>query len=321
MIRFFVEYKLSWLISAPLLVLIFNLLNLFTGAYLIPETLNLGLVGNSNIAPTYSVIFSALLVLLNGFNITRIFNENNFFDKNIYSSGFLYIVLMSFFHSFYHLNDLLIVQTLLIAVVREILLIQQQEGDQKHVFNGAFLIGVSFCIHPPSAVYFISFLVAVWSLKSFQAKDFILILTGVFLPLIYLGSYYFLNDKEILLNLFESPTSWKIVVFDMLFTLINISFLFLIALVSYRSSSVKSTLRLRKMMLPLILFFVFGLAFGIYDFIFFFQTERLLLMLTTLPFFISYAFVNRSYSLFAGILFIMGLGYSFIKFFTVLPHS
>jgi hypothetical protein len=107
----------------------------------------------------------------------------------------------------------------------------------------------------------------------------------------------------------------------MLFTLINISFLFLIALVSYRSSTVKSTLRLRKMMLPLILFFVFGLAFGIYDFIFFFQTERLLLMLTTLPFFISYAFVNRSYSLFAGILFIMGLGYSFIKFFTVLPHS
>jgi hypothetical protein len=75
------------------------------------------------------------------------------------------------------------------------------------------------------------------------------------------------------------------------------------------------------MMLPLVLFFAVGLLLGFYDFIFFFQTERLLLILVTLPFFINYAFINRTYSLFAGILFIMALGYSFIKFFTVLPHS
>jgi hypothetical protein len=93
------------------------------------------------------------------------------------------------------------------------------------------------------------------------------------------------------------------------------------ALVSFRSSAVKSTLRLRKMMLPLILFFAVGLALGLYDFVLFFQMDRFLLVLVTLPFFINYAFVNRTYSLFAGILFIMALGYSFIKFFTVLPHS
>jgi hypothetical protein len=207
------------------------------------------------------------------------------------------------------------------VVIREVLLIQHQEGDQKHVFNGAFLLGVSMCIHPPSSLYILTFLVAIWSLKSFQAKDFLLILIGAFLPFMYVGSYYFLNDKIILIDLFNSPTNWKIVVFDMLFTFINISFLFLIALVSYRSSAVKSTLRLRKMMLPLVLFFAVGLLLGIYDFIFFFQTERLLLILVTLPFFINYAFINRTYSLFAGILFIMALGYSFIKFFTVLPHS
>lgn len=321
MIRFFVEYRLSWLVSAPLLVLIFNVLNFSTGAYLVPGNFNLGLLGTITIAPVYSVIFSALLILLNGFNLTRIFNENDFFDKNIYSSGFLYIVLMSFFHSFYHLNVLLLVQTLLIVVVREILQIQQQDGDQKHVFNGAFLLGVSVCIHPPSAIYLLGFLVAIWSLKSFQFKDFLLILTGVFLPIMYMGSYYFLQEKKIVIDLLTSPTNWKIVVFDMLFTLINCSFLFLIALVSYRSSAIKSTLRLRKMMLPLILFFVFGLILGVYDFIFYFQTERLCLILTTLPFLINYAFINRTYSLFAGILFIMGLGYSFIKFFTVLPHS
>ena len=51
---------------------------------------------------------------------------------------------------------------------------------------------------------------------------------------------------------------------------------------------------------------ILGLAdFNNYDFIFFFQTERLLLILVTLPFFINYAFINRTYSLFAGILFII----------------
>jgi hypothetical protein len=321
MIRFFVEYRLSWLVSAPVLILIFNLLNFYTGAYLVSSNVDLGLLGVIDIAPIYSVLFSSFLIFLNGYTVTRIFNENDFFDKNIYSTGFLYIVLMSFFHSFYHFNTLLIIQTLLIVVIREVLLIQHQEGDQKHVFNGAFLLGVSMCIHPPSSLYILTFLVAIWSLKSFQAKNFLLILIGAFLPFMYVGSYYFLNDKIILIDLFNSPTNWKIVVFDMLFTFINISFLFLIALVSYRSSAVKSTLRLRKMMLPLVLFFAVGLLLGFYDFIFFFQTERLLLILVTLPFFINYAFINRTYSLFAGILFIMALGYSFIKFFTVLPHS
>ena len=321
MIRFFVEYRLTWLVSAPLLVLIFNLLNYFTGAYSIPSVLDLGLLGIIDVAPSYSIIVSSLLLLLNGFTITRIFNENDFFDKNIYSSGFIYLVLMSFYHSFYHLNTLLILQTLLITVVREILLIQQQEGDQKHVFNGAFLLGLSACIHPPSFLYLLAFLVSIWSLKSFLSKDFLLILVGAFIPFMYVGSYYFLNDKVILIDLFGSPTKWKIVVFDMLFTLINCSFLFLMALVSFRSSAVKSTLRLRKMMLPLILFFAVGLALGLYDFVLFFQMDRFLLVLVTLPFFINYAFVNRTYSLFAGILFIMALGYSFIKFFTVLPHS
>jgi hypothetical protein len=321
MIRFFVEYRLTWLISAPLLVLIFNLLNLVTGAYSISPSIDFGLLGTIDIAPGYSVLFSSFLILLNGFNITRIFNENDFFDKNIYSSGFLYLVLMSFYHSFYHLNTLLIVQSLLIIVVREVLLIQQQDGDQKHVFNGAFLLGLSACIHPPSLLYLFVFLVSIWSLKSFLMKDFLLILVGSFLPFMYVGSYYFLNDKVILIDLFSSPTKWKIVVFDMLFTLINCSFLFLMALVSFRSSAVKSTLRLRKMMLPLVMFFIVGLGLGLYDFILFFQMDRLLLMLVTLPFFINYAFINRTYSLFAGILFIMALGYSFIKFFTVLPHS
>ncbi|MFM7666588.1 MAG: hypothetical protein ACKO7D_00185 [Bacteroidota bacterium] len=321
MIRFFVEYRLTWLISAPLLVLIFNLLNLVTGAYSISPSIDFGLLGIIDIAPGYSVLFSSFLILLNGFNITRIFNENDFFDKSIYSSGFLYLVLMSFYHSFYHLNTLLIVQSLMIIVVREVLLIQQQDGDQKHVFNGAFLLGLSACIHPPSLLYLFVFLVSIWSLKSFLMKDFILILVGSFLPFMYVGSYYFLNDKVILIDLFSSPTKWKIVVFDMLFTLINCSFLFLMALVSFRSSAVKSTLRLRKMMLPLVMFFIVGLGLGLYDFILFFQMDRLLLMLVTLPFFINYAFINRTYSLFAGILFIMALGYSFIKFFTVLPHS
>jgi hypothetical protein len=321
MIRFFVEYRLTWLISAPLLVLIFNALNLVTGAYSISPIIDLGLLGTIEIAQEYSVLFSSLLILLNGFNITRIYNENDFFDKNIYSSGFLYLVLMSFYHSFYHLNTLLIFQSLLIIVVREILLIQQQEGDQKHVFNGAFLLGVSACIHPSSVLYFPVFLVAIWSLKSFQTKDFLLIIVGVFLPFVYVGSYYFLNDKIIIIDLLSSPTKWKIIVFDMLFTLINSSFLFIIALVSFRSSAIKSTLRLRKMMLPLILFFAVGLALGLYDFIFFFQMDRLLLVLVALPYFLNYAFINRTYTLFAGILFIMALGYSFIKFFTVLPHS
>ncbi|MBM3452696.1 MAG: hypothetical protein FJX84_06100 [Bacteroidetes bacterium] len=321
MIRFFVEYRLPWLIGAPLLVLILNLLNYSTGVYFIPTNINLGLFGFLNIYPTFSVLFSSFLILFNGFTISRIFNENDFFDKNIYSTGFLYIILMSFFHSFYYLNSFLIVQSLLIIVIREVLQIQRQEFVQKHIFNGAFLLGISVCIHPPTALYILAFWLAVWSIKSFETKDILLVSTGIFLPFLYVGSYYFLNDKIINIDFFGKTSDWKIVLFDMMFVIVNTLFLLMLGFVSYLSNSIKSSPRLRKMMLSLILFFIVGVALGLYDFIFFFQMERFILILIAMPFFVNYGFINRMYSLFVGILFIMALGYSFIKFFTILPHS
>lgn len=159
MIRFFIDYRIIWFFLGPFLVLVFHLINLLTGSLPTPNQINLGLFGDfSTISPIISRLLAGIFVLLNALNLTRVFNENEFYDKNIYSTGFLYCVLMSFFQSFYSFGSILIVHSLLIIVMRELLLIKQQEGDQKHVFNGSLLLGLCSCIHPPSIVYILPFL-------------------------------------------------------------------------------------------------------------------------------------------------------------------
>lgn len=322
MIRFFVEYRIIWFFLGPLLLLIFHLLNFLTGSLEVPNQLDLGLFGELSLnSPLLSRFLAGLLVLLNALNLTRIFNENEFYDKSIYSTGFLYCVFMSLFHSFYHFSSVLIVHSLLIIVLREVLLLKQQEGDQKHVFNGALILGLCICIHPPAVVYVIPFLIAVWNLKVIQLRDLLLILVGLIIPFIYVGSYYFLNHEVIIIDLFNAPSKWKMIVFDLLFVLIVLSFLFLISFVSLRSNTIKSTLRLRKMMVPVWVFFILGSFFGIYDLFFFGQVDRISFVLISLPIFVNYALVNRNYRLFAGILFYIALSYSLVKFFTVLPFG
>jgi hypothetical protein len=319
--RVFVESRLAWIILGPLFILIFNSLNVVFNSYQLPTVVDLGLLGTFNVTKLYSIILSGILILFNAFNLSRIFNENDFYEKNIFSTGLLYIVLMSLFHSFYSLNIVLIIQLLLIMILRELLLIKQHENDKKHVFNGAFLLGVGSCIHPPLFIFTPAYLFSVWNFKSFNVRDLFLMFLGLALPFVYVGAYYFVQDKIILIDIFNSPSKWKIIVFDMLFIFIILAFLFLFAFVSFRSNAVKSTLRLRKMMFPIWFFTILSGILGVYDFILFFQIERLSILLITLPFLINYSFIHRNYSLFAGVLFFIALGYSVIKFFTVLPQG
>jgi hypothetical protein len=206
-------------------------------------------------------------------------------------------------------------------VFRQLLLIKQQEDDLKYVFNGSLFIGIGICIHPPFMLYLFIFIVSVWNLKSFNIRDLLIMMVGVALPFLYVGGFYFLNDKTIIIDLFNALSKWKIVAFDFLFVLIIISFITLLAIVSIRSNFIKSTLRLRKMMLPVWGFLIIGFLFGLYDFILYFQIDRFVLMLVTLPILINYSYINRTFNLFSGILFFIALGYSFIKFFTVLTYA
>lgn len=318
MIRFFIEFRLVWLVLGPIFIILFNLLNLYFNAYEITETLNLGLFGSYKLSSWLSVLVSGVLTLINANLLSSVFNKNDFHDKTIYSTGFTYVVLMSLFHSFYDLNTVLVVQSLLVLVFRQILLIKQQDEDRKYIFNGSLFLGIGICIHPPLVLYLLIFIVSVWNLKSFSIRDFLIMTTGLLLPLIYVGGFYFLNNKIIVLDLFNALSKWKLVVFDFLFVMIIISFIFLLAFVSFRSNVIKSTLRLRKMMLPVWGFLILGFLFGLYELIFFFQIERFAFMLVTLPILINYSYINRTFNLFSGILFFIALGYSFFKFFTVL---
>jgi hypothetical protein len=319
MIRLFIEFRMIWLILGPLFVLFFNLLNYYFNAYSADEFINLGFLGLFKLSNWVSVLISSLLIIFNATLLSSVFNKNDFHDKTIYSTGFTYIVMMSLFHSFYNLNNLLLIQTLLILVFRQLLLLKQQESeDQKYVFNGSFFLGIGICIHSSLILYLIVFLFSIWNIKSFSFRDLIIMLTGIIVPFIFVGGFYFLNNKTISLDFFSALSTWKLIVFDMLFVLIILSFITVIAFASFRSNAIKSTLRLRKMMFPVWGFLFLGLLFGIYDFVFYYQIDRFILMLVTLPILVNYSYINRTFNLFSGILFFIALGYSFFKFFTVL---
>ena len=113
--RLFFENNILVLFSLPFIIGIYFLLNFQTGYYLQSLTPDFGLwsiffVGNSIILKFLSFI----IININALFLNRIFNKNEFLERNSYVVALLYVVTMSFYNSFYTLDGLLLAHLFII---------------------------------------------------------------------------------------------------------------------------------------------------------------------------------------------------------------
>lgn len=315
-VRLFLGNRALVLLLLPLLVTAYFLLNSISNYYNQENVTNLGLWGETlAFFPITLKVSAAILVCINAVGINFIYNSNEFLERNSYLSSLLYVVLMSFYHSFYSIDGLLFAHTSMILMLFQFFKLRQNEEGRRNVFNGAFFAGMAATFHPPMVTLLPFVLIMIWTIRPLVFREIILAILGFALPILYAGVFLWYSDHTIDLRILEQATNYSKKQTDFLVMAVLFTLLFLLSLFSIRGKMQKSSIRLKK--LVNILWWLVGVSvlFGLGDYFFFGQIERFSFLMIPLAFFLTFSFVNKTFMITATVLFYITFVYSLVNFF------
>jgi hypothetical protein len=316
MTRIFLGNQIYVLLLLPLIIGGYVTLNEFTGYFEILPEINLGFWGSYFIENHFWINYLSLgLILINAVLVNFLFNSNEFYERNSYIIALLYVLFMSFFHSFFQIDGVLISHTLLIFCLFLFFRLQNNTDGRKIVFNGSFLLGVAATFNPPFLLFFpfIWFMIA--RIRPFVFREMLLASIGFLLPVGYASGFvvYFLKDLHWnWYKLAENFLQNKTVIGSTVSILLLIGLLSLLTL-NYKTS--KSSLRFKKLLGILKLVLLVGVSIGIYEYFHDRNFEWLSLAVLPLCFFYPFSFFNKSSLLLAKLLFYTLFIFSLAKFF------
>ncbi len=316
MVKLFLGNRAGVLLLIPILIYGYFLLNQQTNYYTYKTISNFGFWGESLILlPNIAAISSAILICFNAFGISWIYNTNEFFERNSYMSSLLYVVLLSFYHSFYSIDGLLIAHSCIIVMLFQFFKLNQNKDGRRNVFNGLFFAGIAATFHPPMIVVFPFILIMVWNVRPFVFREALLGLVAFIIPLIYAGTYLWYSGNVLEFKVLEQTTNYTNKQTDFLVTAVLFTLLFLLSIVSIRGRMQTSSIRLKKLVRILYWLLFIGLLFGVVDFLIYKQIERFSFLMLPLSFFLAFSFIHKTFGMMASILFYLTFAYSIIKFF------
>lgn len=316
MLKLFLGNRAGALVVLPFIVLIYIYINAQTNYYNQGATISFGFWGEmNNDFSIFSKISGGLVVTINALLINWIFNTNQFYDRNIYLPSLLYVVLMSFYHSLYSVDGLLIAHTFLILLLDQLYKLVQNTDGRKTVFNGALFAGIAATFHPPLFVFTPVFTAMVLIIRPFVVREFFLLLTGLLVPAIYALLYYNYFNHTIDLQLLKQASNYQKKHLDFIITACLFVLLFLFSLYGIRSKMQKSSIRLKKLVRVIWLFVFIAVLLGSWDYFMFQQIERFSFLMIPLSFFLPFSFTTKKNHFITLILFYLTFAYSFVNFF------
>ena len=316
MVKLFLSNRSIVQFLLPLLVVVYIVFNHYSNYYHYFEFSNFGFWGkNVGINPVIAQILASLVVLGNAVVINAVFNWNQFLERNSFMPSLLYVVLMSFYHSFYEIDGLLLSHSFLIISLYQLYFLRQNEDGRKYVFNAAFFAGVASTFHPPLIGYLPFYFLMIWSIRPFIIREIILCLVGFIIPLLYASFFLTYTGTSIDMSLFKVSTNFQRQQFDFLVTSAIFLLSLILSFVSIQSHIKKSSIRLKKLTRILWWFVISGIIIGLIDFFFYNQIQRFSLIMIPFAFFLTFSFFHKTLSAVAIGLFYITLSYSFLKFF------
>lgn len=318
MIRFFLGNQIYALFAMPLVVLAYLFLNLNSLYFEITDTVDLGFWGSlsiSNFAGSFLPWISGVFVLINAYLLNFFFNTNGFYERNSYIIAFLYIVLLSYYRSFYFMDGLLISHFFIIFAFIQLYKMEYNVDGKSRAFNAGFFFGVAATFHPPLVVILPFAWLMITRIRPFVFRETLLSTIGILVPLIYAFSANLIFKHKVNLNFIESTQQYGTKDFIFLASLGLFVLLVLTSWVGIRNKALKSSIRFRKNTNILNLFLLFSICVGSLDYIFFKQYEWFCFMVIPIALFLPFSYLNVKIKFFPQLLFYLTLGFSVIKFF------
>jgi hypothetical protein len=294
----------------------FCLLNWYFPYHTLFEQVDLGLWGKSDWLGSWWIsIFSALIVGLNGLQLNTLFNRHEFLERNNYGPSLFYVTLMSFSHSFYQPDGLLVVHICWVQVLRLLFRVRSGEDARKEVTNAAFFVGLAASFHPASGGLLLLFWFALWAMKPFDFREWILSMIGFAAPVVNALIYWWYSGHRIDSNLlrYDIIVEHEAAVYYSTSALMLI--LFLLSIIGIRIRVQKSSIRYKKLNRALMWILLGGMLLGTADILFYQQIEWFNFIFISLSFFFTFAFIHKFWKGIATFFFYATFLLAIAKFF------
>lgn len=321
MIRFFLGNQVVSLLFLPLVIAGYLLLNtgvfgIETMYFELTKFVDLGLWGRLELPDLqWMKWLSGCLVLINALTLNLLFNNNAFYERNSYIVSLLYIVLMSFYHSFYQVDGVLIAHFWLILLLFQLFKMESNQDGRRIAFNAGLFFGLAASFHPPLIFAVPLLWIMLTRIRPFVFREILLSTAGFLVPMIYGFMVVFWNEKQINWNFIETAINYsqKQFIFLSFFVLFSISAV--LSIFGMRIKNSKSSIRFRKLTAIIFVFLLIGIALGTVEIIFLKQYEWFSFSMLSLALFLPFSFFYKSTHVFATLLFYVTLIFSITKFF------
>ena len=155
------------------------------------------LFGRSQLA--YQIV-ALVLVFFQSLVFNKLMLDRKAFNENTYIPGLMYAVLMSFFFDLFTLTPVLMGMTFLLLALNNIFNhIEFRAKEDEKILNIGIYIGLASLFYLPYFIFGVVVLLIFMILTGTVARRYLLMLFGLFLPLLLTGCYFLLRSR---LNVF-----------------------------------------------------------------------------------------------------------------------
>lgn len=317
MLKFLLKDQLLILVILPALILAYLLINQQTQYFEVKSVLNFGLWGAFSLKSieNYFTYISGLVVLINAYLLNSIFNKNGFYEKNSYIIAVLYVILLSYYHTFYVIDGLLLSQTFIILGLFQLFNLDYSADARRIAFNVGFLIGLGVTLFPPLLIILPFLWFMFTRVRPFIFRELFLTAIGLSVPLIYALSYNYINFRKVEFQIIKPTETYSQKELIFLISLVLFSILVLSSIFGIQAKSRKSSIRFRKNIAILITLLLTGITLGILDWVLFKQYEWFCFIVIAISLFLPFSYYNSRFKFISYLLFYMTLLFSILKFY------
>lgn len=297
-------------------IAVFATLNYFFPYHVPFHYVDLGLWGKATwIHGLWVPFVTGAIVGLNALQLNILFNRHEFLDKNNYGPSLFYVTFMSFSHSFYQVDGLLISQMIWLQALRIMFELRQNEDGRRIAFNASLFIGLAATFHIALGGMMVFAWIAFFSLKPLTVREWLLSLLGFCAPLASAVVYWWYSGHRLdasLLHGFGIVRHERIVYYA---TSVAIIALMLLSVVGIQVRLRKSSIRFKKLSRVLVWILVGSVLLGTGDLLFYQQIEWFNFMFIPLSFFFTFAFIMSFWKTVATFFFYTTFALAVVKFF------
>lgn len=294
----------------------FYTLNFFFDYHVITDLVDMGLWGKASwLSEWWITLLTGGVIGITALQLNYLFNRHEFLERNNYGPSLFYITMMSFSHSFYQLDGLLLSQVCWLQVIRLLFDIRQGEDNRKEVFNAAFFVGLSATFHPPTSGFLLILWFALWSLKSLSFREWMLSIIGFAIPLLNALMYWWISGHAIDSKLLTNSIIVEHEAIVLYLTSGLVAILFILSLIGVQIRRQKSSIRFKKMNRALLWLLLGGLILGGLQLILYRQIEWFNFIFISLSFFFTFAFIHRFWQAIASFFFYATFVLAIVKYF------